>query len=330
MKIRVSLLGVTLLTVLLLSGCAQRRPLATSTRPTVFRPTPSDSGVLSRWAPAFRVYAPGEAHNRIGHPRLRMDGNGRETASVDPQQPAIFTQVRTFRTARGGHYTNLIYRVHFPAIPFKLVPFHLAAGRNPGLLVVVTLNADGLPVLVTTVHTCGCYLGMVPTGRLPTTALPADWSAQPQKIYGEILPHRVDYAIQPSPRLLVHLRPGVHRVVHLEVIEDAALEDRSQFEVVSAPLVPMSQLDRLPVPGGTRSFFHRTGPRRGFVKGAVKPWETLLLGIVSLDPWVGTDKAYEDARLSGTPFYTSLKPWNRQASDMWEFADFLQFWGWRL
>ena len=30
------------------------------------------------------------------------------------------------------------------------------------------------------------------------------------------------------------------------------------------------------------------------------------------------------------PFYTSLKPWNREASDMWDFATFLKFWGWRL
>ena len=28
--------------------------------------------------------------------------------------------------------------------------------------------------------------------------------------------------------------------------------------------------------------------------------------------------------------YTSLKPWNRNESDMWNFARFLEFWGWRL
>jgi len=28
--------------------------------------------------------------------------------------------------------------------------------------------------------------------------------------------------------------------------------------------------------------------------------------------------------------YTSLKPWNRTESDMWNFARFLEFWGWRL
>jgi hypothetical protein len=33
---------------------------------------------------------------------------------------------------------------------------------------------------------------------------------------------------------------------------------------------------------------------------------------------------------TSNPFYTSLKPWNRKASDMWNFTEFLEFWGWRL
>ncbi len=36
------------------------------------------------------------------------------------------------------------------------------------------------------------------------------------------------------------------------------------------------------------------------------------------------------SEITQNPFYTSLKPWNRKASDMWNFAHFLQFWGWRL
>ena len=50
----------------------------------------------------------------------------------------------------------------------------------------------------------------------------------------------------------------------------------------------------------------------------------------ALDWRVGEDKAYGDKNETGAVFYTSLKPWNRQASDMWPFGDFLAFWGWGL
>jgi len=66
------------------------------------------------------------------------------------------------------------------------------------------------------------------------------------------------------------------------------------------------------------------------VNGSIKPWESLFLGLPSLDPLVGSDKAYGNGRETGNPFYTSLKPWNREASDMWDFPGFLRFWGWRL
>jgi hypothetical protein len=44
----------------------------------------------------------------------------------------------------------------------------------------------------------------------------------------------------------------------------------------------------------------------------------------------GYRTAYGDRRETNNPFYASLKPWNREASDMWEFPGFLTFWGWRL
>jgi hypothetical protein len=41
-------------------------------------------------------------------------------------------------------------------------------------------------------------------------------------------------------------------------------------------------------------------------------------------------RIYGDGRKTGNPFYTSLKPWNRTASDMGNFAGYLKFWGRRL
>lgn len=92
----------------------------------------------------------------------------------------------------------------------------------------------------------------------------------------------------------------------------------------------MDQLNHLPVNDGTASFYHSEGILKGHVKGSVKPLETLFLSLVSLDMLVGTDKVYGDADETGNQFYTSLKPWRRKDSDMWDFAGFLWYWGWRL
>ena len=101
--------------------------------------------------------------------------------------------------------------------------------------------------------------------------------------------------------------------------------------VVNAVLADLASLKKLPLEDGTTtSFYHQDWPLTGHVKEAIKPWETLLLGLVSLDLFVGMDKEYGDTLESGNPFYTSLKPWNRSVSDMNDFAGYLRFNGWRL
>ena len=94
--------------------------------------------------------------------------------------------------------------------------------------------------------------------------------------------------------------------------------------------VPMGHLEKLSTNSGNTSFYHSDGVLKGHVKGSVKPLETLFMSLISLDFFVGTDKIYADAAETGNPFYTSLKPWRRNDSDMWNFATFLNYWGWRL
>ncbi len=102
-------------------------------------------------------------------------------------------------------------------------------------------------------------------------------------------------------------------------------------DVVPAKIMTLKSLEMLPLENGeSTSLYYDAWPLQGHVKGSIKPWESLLLGLVSLDFYVGRDKVYGDTALSGNPFYTSLFPWNRQASDMNNFAQFLNFLGWRL
>jgi len=129
---------------------------------------------------------------------------------------------------------------------------------------------------------------------------------------------------------LIYLRPGVHRVMDIAVVEEGALKKSLHFTILPASLKPMQELERIPLDAGTTSFYYNKGVLKGHVKGSVKPWESIFLSLPSLDFFVGTDNIYGDRKETDNPFYTSLKPWNREASDMWYFATFLKFWGWRL
>jgi hypothetical protein len=304
-------LGLILWAVVFLSpGCAYHKALPPESSLAVYTAQAAPGEAGQPWAPAFAAYGFGEAYNRIGRPTAQRNAAGGETVFVDPDQPTVYFMQRSFSTARGT-YTNLIYRVHFPEVPFSLIPFNITAGDNGGLLVVVTLNAEQHPVLITSVHTCGCYKAMVPTQYLPPDALPKEWSGRPLDVYGEQLPPLVDYGRAAAPQLLLHLRPEVLRVIPMAV-------------------APMEALNRIAEDGSTTSFYHESGLLKGHVKDALKPMEMLFLSWLSLDLFVGMDKAYADPAVTGNPFYTSLKPWRRSDSNMWDFARFLHYWGWRL
>jgi hypothetical protein len=311
--------------LLLLFGCAHHQSLPSESPLWVYKAYGSGEKTIARWAPAFVTSDHADAFNRIGRPTVRQEENGDEEIFINPEEPVVYFMQRPFSTDKGT-YTNLIYRIHFPEVPFSLIPFNLTAGKNVGLIVAVTLNADNLPVLVTTVHTCGCYNAIIPTQYLPRNAFPEDWQEETLDVYGEHLPPLLRFNEIKSPQLLVYLRPGVHRVMDLE-IRDMQDLSTAPFRIIPMPIEDMEQLERLPTANGTTSLYYHEGVLNGHVKGSVKPWESLLLSLVSMDLFVGTDKAYAD---TGNPFYTSLKPWRREDSNMWDFPRFLQYWGWRL
>jgi hypothetical protein len=321
-------IGLVLI-VLMLAGCAYSQKGIHEPIHTGYMSHGDTDSLISRFAPLFLIYNYPESYNRIGRPSARFDTRGNEKIFVDHEKPSIYYMTSDFSTERGT-YTNLIYRVHFPEIPFSLIPFHISAGKNVGLMVVITLDASQRPILVTTAGTCGCYAAIVPTSYLPPEALPLEWKNGLLEVYGKKLPSLLRYGELKNPKLMIHLRSEVHRVMHLEPVEQEKLRNPELFTMLKAPLIPMASLQEIPLNGKKTSFYHDRGPLKGHVKGSVKAWETLLLSLVSQDLFVGADKAYGDSEITENPFYTSLKPWNRNSSDMWNFAGFLEFWGWRL
>ena len=312
-------------------GLAVLLPLAASCAPFTSSRTDSprrayvteeDGTLLARHAPLFVLQTYARNYNRIGAPTARLDDAGQERIRIDTKRPAVYAQQEPFRTERGA-YTNLIYRVHFPGIPFP----RLASGSNVGLIVIVTLDSRQRPVLITTVRANGHGLAFVPTTFLPKGSRPKGWRVD----HGAGLPGLLQV---PDPysepyRPAVFLRDETHAVADVRVQD--VREASWRYAVIPAKLRPMAALENLPLgKEETTSLFYEHGLRRGYAKGSGRPLQTLLMSWWTMDLFVGSDKLYGEAYETGNVFYTSLRFWRRRDSDMWPFAEFLRFWGWRL
>ncbi len=320
---------ILLLAVVTLAACA-RRPIVPEAPPHVAYGVEPLGGIFSAHSPIFVHDSPDESFNRIGTPTASLDADGVERVYVDPSKPTIYVHKLAFKTGRGV-YTNLYYRVHFERVPFNLLPFNVSAGMNTGLIVVVTLNNTGDPLLYTTVHTCGCYLAIVPTSNLPDDAYPPNWDREGQRVYGEKLPGLLDFSSGEAGgyRAVVRLRSKSHRVRAVSLAN--ALEIKEAFRLENVPILPFDALEALTMgDGSVTSFFETEGLKKGYVKGSGKPFEKLFISWWAFDWRVGQDKIFNPEDSTNTIFYTSLKFWRREASDMEDFPKFLRYWGWSL
>jgi hypothetical protein len=275
-----------------------------------------------RFAPVFVAEEADKKHNRIGTPSAFIENN-QEIVKVDSEVGAIYASVRSFST-RQGDYKNIFYRVHFSEIPLR----YLGAGENMGLLIVVTLDEKERPLLYTLVHTCGCYLAFIPTSYLPETRWKKDWKPGWQNVFGENLPSYLEFTDLRQENIVIHLRPGNHRVKNVLLVEKSELQ---RLPFVRIPLYPFEALEQLQLPDGkVTSFYETSGPRKDYVKGSQKIWERLLISWWAFDWRVGEDKRLGRSSSDGTVFYTSLKPWAREESDLRDFPKFLHYWGWPL
>jgi hypothetical protein len=272
--------------------------------------TGSDSSLLLRYTPLFVVQKSEDLVNCIGTPEIRHE-HGHDRVLVNPAMPAIYTEVRHDRIGETP-ILQLLYRVHFQAVPLASKVFY-EAHRNSGVLAIVTLTENGRkPIFFTTVHTCGCFLALLPTDQLPREALPSDWPQITKRVSGKTLPAIVDQSRAGRTRVVVRLEPKTHRVEH---IETGGAKSNIPRAVVG--LHAMDELHNLPVVGGggrRGSFFYTSGPLRGYVRDAWSPIEGLTLGVLLLDPMLGSDKDFGDPEITSTRFYTSLWPWEREVS----------------
>ncbi len=305
-----------------LAACAGLPPRHSELHAPAYVTAESNDSLLSRYAPLFILEEADKSYNRIGTPAIRAGEHGEAKAYIDPARPSLYAMQRTFHS-RGRNYTNLIYRVHFEKIPYR----HLTAGRNVGLLILITLDENKNPLLLTSVHTCGCYLTFIPTSYLAEEAYPDNWPLVSQRVYGERLPGQILIPKHKPYRFALQIRSGTHRVMNLELLTE---EDIASSHLLKVELKSMETLRQLPFGQQSLSFFETDGPRKGYVRDSQKPYERLLMSWWALDWRVGEDKDFGPREETGTTFYTSLKLWAREESDLWNFNRFLRYWGWHF
>ncbi|MBF0245881.1 MAG: hypothetical protein HQL31_11540 [Planctomycetes bacterium] len=292
-------------------------------------PNSTTEDLLRRFAPVWLAPETEASFNRIGKPELYRGWLGCTKARVNPDQAALYAEVRADNIG-SEPVLQLVYRIHFEKIPLRLSRYFFEAHRNPGLLVIVTLDSTSYkPIFVTATPTCGCYRIVLPTDHFDRPKVPEDW---PEEIglYGQHLPGILRIPENNGSRLIVSLAPASHRIVDLSFSDE--LPEGSPIKL---PVVALDTLRHLPIAGDTKgregSLFYSSGPLRGHVRGAWNPMEGLtLFGLISLDPTVGMDKDFGDPKLTGTPFYTSLPFWKHSRSRLDRFNSILVDLGFRL
>ena len=198
--------------------------------------------LLSRFAPIISSENNQADFNRIGRVTAALHGDNEERIYVEAKQSAYYALEKSFTSVNGNRYKNLIYRIHFEKVPYSLIPFHLTAGKNVGLIIIITLNDAEEPVLVTHVHSCGCYLGFTPTSYLDKSAYPDDWNWQKNTVFGEDLPVTLNL---PTPfnadsRLLVLLRDATHRIKNVQHIR--VNDAKARFTLLNSERLPITAL----------------------------------------------------------------------------------------
>jgi hypothetical protein len=155
--------------------------------------------LLQAYAPVLDVETKGPS-DRPGPLRW---GDGPAPA-VDTSQP-VLTQRVAFTRFGAQTLLQLVYTAWFPERPAS-GGLDLLAGRIDAVVLRITLGADGAPLLLDTIHACGCYHLFFPTPSLtprPPPASRTEWAFVPAT-----LP-----ALQPGQRLRVRIASGTHYVV---------------------------------------------------------------------------------------------------------------------
>jgi hypothetical protein len=207
--------------------------------------------------PAEDPFAPVfEIESRDGNTLAPFDRFGAPTwatreataPSLDTTRPVVYR--RSSHTLVGDRWLRQqVYTVWFTERPASGA-FDLLSGTLDGVIVRLTLAPDGTPLMVDTIHSCGCWHQFFPA---PGVALR---DGAPQQIEWAFVratlpPH------EPGQRLVVRLATATHHVMSITSATSLAGERyalRNENELRTLPL---------PGGGGSRSLYAADGLVRG-------------------------------------------------------------------
>lgn len=182
--------------------------------------------------------------------RLRW-GDG-AAPEVQTQQPVLYQRIA--HTRYGDRVLlQLVYSLWFPERPARH-GLDLLAGRVDAVVLRLTLDELGRPVMLDSIHGCGCYHVFVPARSMdlrPPRSARIEWAFVPAS-----LP-----ALAPGQRLRVHLSASDHQLVGVAADDGVA-------EGTALRLEDEDQLRSLPTAtGGHRSAFWSSGIMPGTERG---------------------------------------------------------------
>ncbi len=222
------------------------------------QPTADEAERLLAWnAPAVAVERRGP-HDQFGAPGWR---DGRPV--VDTGTPVVYQ--RLAHTRLGGRWRlQLVYTLWFPERP-ATGRFDILAGALDGVILRLTLDERGEPMLADTIHACGCYHLFFPSAALrPRGDAPEheEWLFAPAALPELPATHRLE----------LRIASGSHDVMGLVAApRDAAGQPYR--------LRPDDELRSRPAGDGRRSLFGPDGLVAGSERG--ERWLFWPMGIAS-------------------------------------------------
>lgn len=215
---------------------------------------------LQWWAPVIEVEAQGD-FDRFGAPLWSTAA----VPQVDTREPVVYQRL-SFARLGGRWLPQLVYTLWFPERPPRGA-LDLLSGALDGVVLRLTLGEDGQPLLLDSIHACGCYHLFFPAAALkPRTGAPADqeWLFAPAP-----LP-----PLGPPQRLVVRISSASHDLVGLDITP----RDRAAAGLAYA-LRGEHELRSLPAPTGRRSLYGPDGLVPGTERG--ERWLFWPMGIAS-------------------------------------------------
>ena len=191
--------------------------------------------LLQRHAPILQVEARGD-FDRIGAIVFR----GKEPA-VDANESIAYQRV-AFTRFNGQTLVQLVYTFWFSERP-RHGALDLLGGPLDGLIVRVTLAPDGEPLMVDSIHACGCYHVFFPGPRLAEISAPSaamEWAFVPKR-----LP-----ALKPGQRIAFRIESGTHYITDIRAVDTIAPD--ATPEATTYRTTDENSLRSVPLPSGGR------------------------------------------------------------------------------